>query len=362
MLFDGYMRPSEGVPSYIMDVGDYLDNRGHQTFYMVGGYEGDRERVVPLGRTACFGVNGNQVELALPITARRADEVLAQVSPDILHLQMPNNPFVSGRIIKRAEVPVVATFHVLPDSRMISLSMQVLLGLSRNRPSEIISNSKATQDFLKQRCRIESTLIPNPVDVQRFQAGKRLQKYDDGKTNILFFGRLVERKGAQHLITAVAGLGEKARKDLRVIIAGKGEQEGRLRQQVERLGLGSFVEFAGYIDERDKPNLLASADIAAFPATGGESFGIVLAEAMAARAGVVIGGNNPGYSSVLEPTKEALFDPKNQSEFTALLSRLISEKDERERIHSVQQALVQKFDIAVVGQAIERVYQRALEK
>lgn len=365
MLFDGYLRPSEGVPAYITDVGAYMDSRGHETSYLVGGHEGDLPNVVNLGRTATFGVNGNRVELALPISARRVDEVLHATKPDVLHLQMPHNPLVSGRVVSRADVPTVATFHVLPNSPMVSLAMRAVGAATRRSNalfSEVISNSRATQTFLRDAYRLDSTLIPNPVDVAKFQVGKRLERYDDGKVNLVFLGRLVERKGAQHLIEAVGALDSNSRKNVRVIIAGSGELQQKLRARTVQLGIAHQTRFLGYIEEADKPDLLASADLAAFPATGGESFGIVLAEAMAAGAGVVIGGNNAGYSSVLEDTPEALVNPTDTGAFSQLLHQFIHDTEERKRIHKIQQTAVKAFDISVVGAEIEKVYRRSLAK
>ena len=99
---------------------------------------------------------------------------------------------------------------------------------------------------------------------------------------------------------------------------------------------------------------------AIFPATGGESFGIVLAEAMAARAGVVIAGDNPGYRSVMQATPEMLVDPTDQMHFSNLIRELILDDENRRMIHEVQQGQVAQFDTEVVGAQIEAVYRSLL--
>lgn len=360
-LFDGYLRPSEGVPAYIDSLAGYMEGQGHEATYLVGGSDRTGPSIIELGRTATFGTNGNRVEQAPWISVKRAKEVLDLAEPDVLHLQMPHNPFASGRVVKRAaeDVPVVATFHVLPNSAGISIALRVIARMTGkfNRSlSAMISNSEATQQFLRDIYRIDSEHLPCPVEVSRFQAGKKLEQYNDDKTNVVFLGRLVERKGAQHLINAVGNLDDNTRKKLRLLIAGTGELEPELRGQVAKLALSENVEFLGYVSEDDKPDLLATADLAVFPATGGESFGIVLAEAMASGSGLVIGGNNPGYSSVLSDTPEAIVNPRDIGAFSNTLRRFIMNKEERQGLHEVQQQKVLQFDSSRVGARIEEIY------
>lgn len=100
----------------------------------------------------------------------------------------------------------------------------------------------------------------------------------------------------------------------------------------------------------------------AFPATGGESFGIVLLEAMASRAGVVIGGNNPGYASVLAPWPETIIDPYDTISFATQLERLLLNNSKRMQIHGLQQQAVKSYDVAVVGPRLVIAYQNAIAK
>ena len=226
-------------------------------------------------------------------------------------------------------------------------------------PNVIISNCAATQQFVKTAYGVDSEIIPCPVDVAKFQKGRKLEQYDDEKLNVVFLGRLVKRKGVKYLIDAVAGLSNSQRSQVRLLIAGTGELSQDLHNQASLSGIED-VEFLGYIKNEDKADILATADIAVFPATGGESFGIVLAEAMAASAGVVIGGDNPGYRSVLGSTPETLINPARISEFTNLLGRLIDDEDERQRLHEIQQASVAQFDINVVGKQIAEIYHNVI--
>lgn len=118
-----------------------------------------------------------------------------------------------------------------------------------------------------------------------------------------------------------------------------------------------MVEFKGYITETEKADYLASADVAVFPSLGGESFGIVLIEAMAARAKVVIGGNNAGYANVLAPVPGALFDPRDAQGLAKLITQLHSDKQLAQELHTQQQAMVKQYDVAVVGKKLLSWYQ-----
>jgi phosphatidylinositol alpha-mannosyltransferase len=116
------------------------------------------------------------------------------------------------------------------------------------------------------------------------------------------------------------------------------------------------INFPGFVTEEQKAKYLASADIAVFPSTGGESFGIVLTEAMSAGAGVTLGGNNPGYSSVLGDWPETLFDPDNIEEFARTLDRFLNSVSLRDRVGSLQHKAVVKYDIARICEQLERAY------
>jgi phosphatidylinositol alpha-mannosyltransferase len=116
------------------------------------------------------------------------------------------------------------------------------------------------------------------------------------------------------------------------------------------------VEFEGFISEADKPGYLGSANIAIFPSTGGESFGIVLIEAMAANSGIVVGGDNPGYRSVIGRWPDTLIDVKHPTIFAGQLAKLIADADLRKQIHQQQQTEVVKYDVRTVGPALLNLY------
>lgn len=366
-IYGGLYNPDSGVSNYIETVGSYFEQRGNNVNFLVAKSraEGD-PRVHSIGRVVMASMNGSETGLAMPITKKLARETLEELSPDVLDIQM-YNPFFDGRFISQVpeSTAVVGRYHILPASWRIELltrGLRLITHSARKRFDYISSTSKPTQEFALTAFGVESEVLPNPIDVNRFAAGERLEQYNDGKTNVVFIGRLDERKGVQYLLEAVSAFHEDTTRELRVLIGGQGPMRSELERLVRKHHLEHVVEFLGYVEEKDKPNLLASADIAVFPAPTGESFGIVLVEAMAAGAGAVIGGDNPGYSSVLGEFPETLVDPQNIASFSQTLQYLIDNPSQRADIQALQAEHVQQYDINVVGPKLETAYQDALKR
>jgi phosphatidylinositol alpha-mannosyltransferase len=227
------------------------------------------------------------------------------------------------------------------------------------RFDNIICVSEAAQAFAQSQFGIEhSVVLPNVVNVAHFKNGQPIAHFDDDKTTIVFLGRLVERKGCRYLIEAIRRLRDReAAHNLRVLICGKGPLEATLKQLVRRYQLSEIISFIGFIPEEDKANYLATADLAIFPSTGGESFGIVLCEAMAAGAGVVMGGDNMGYRTVLgAQANHVLFTPSNTQGFADKIQLLLANPKLCHQLHQWQQKAVQQYDVEVVGPKILALY------
>jgi phosphatidylinositol alpha-mannosyltransferase len=176
-------------------------------------------------------------------------------------------------------------------------------------------------------------------------------------------GRLVERKGCMQLLKALDLLNQKHRLgNVRVLICGKGELREELEKYAHDKKLGGVVHFVGFVTEQEKANYLATAQIAVFPSMGGESFGIVLVEAMAAGSEVVLGGNNPGYRSVLGERPKQLVKATNTKLFAASLQYYMSSTKPRETAYKWQQEAVKQYDVAVVGKNIIDIYKASVAK
>jgi phosphatidylinositol alpha-mannosyltransferase len=148
----------------------------------------------------------------------------------------------------------------------------------------------------------------------------------------------------------------------RVVICGTGPLRSKLEQYVQAHGLNEKVEFTGFVSEADKPRYYASADIAVFPSSGGESFGIVLLEAMSSGRAAVLAGNNPGYASVMSPKTELLFDPKDAAALADKLRLYMNDDNRRQELADWGSQYTQDFDVEAVGQKLLQVYKQALRK
>lgn len=365
---DSLDRP-DGVQQYELLLGEWERQQGHEVHYITS----DTVRTgIPNihSVTGNIGVTFNGNRLGTPgwTSKKTITQLLGRLQLDVLHVQMPYSPLMAGRIIRAAapETAVVGTFHILPTSSWTGLGSHALSSLQRGslkRFDSIMACSEPAQQFAKQVYGVDAKVVPNPVDLAAFRKVADRPRPADKPPTIAFLGRLVDRKGCQYLIEALHQLrAEHPELAFRAVIAGSGQLEQSLRRKSQQYQLEQLVTFAGFIDETVKPAFLHDADIAVFPAKGGESFGIVLTEAMAAGAGVVLAGNNPGYASVMEQKSDFLFKPDDTRELMQKLVKLLQNPEWAHRLHEQQQAMVEQYDIERVGPQVMEVYRQAIAK
>jgi phosphatidylinositol alpha-mannosyltransferase len=368
-VLDDSLDKTDGVQQYVLTVGQWLAAHGHTVHYLVGETKRtDIPNVHSLGRNMKVRFNQNRMSMPLPVSRKKIRELLQREEYDIIHVQMPYSPFLAGRVVKEAGrlTGVVATFHVAPHSRLVSFAnwlLRFMVGGSLGRFDEFISVSRVAQDFAWRTFRIESAIVPNTLRLDAFFDAQPHPDFTKS-TNIVFLGRLVERKGCQHFLKAVARLHEAngLSDDSKVIVCGAGPMEAQLKEYVRERGMAKLVHFTGFVDEREKPQYLAAADLAVYPSTGGESFGIVLLEGMAASRGVVLAGDNPGYASVMGERPEALFDPHNEQQLANKMQQYLDSKQARSKAREWQQQFVRQFDVPNVVDEILVIYNEALHK
>lgn len=363
-VLDDRIDVSDGVQQYVRTVGAWLEQQGHVVHFLVGqAPDNSSVNTHQLSRTVGLRFNKNRVRLPLPANISDIKAVLIKESFDVLHVQMPFAPWLAGKVIAAApdSTAIVGTFHVVLNSPIVAQfarALRPVYAKYAKRIDEVCAVSEPAHALMQRSLGLHGTIIPNTVNLETYKIAKHHKRYVDDKLNILFLGRLVERKGARYAIEAFARVSDP--KKHRLIIIGDGPLRAKLEKRIKAIGLAGLVVFEGYVNEKEKPSFLAAADIALFPATGGESFGIVLLEAMAARAGVVLAGDNPGYKAVLGSIPEALIDPKNIVEFSERLKNIINDTPLRRQLHRQQQTLIQQYDVHTVGPQILRMYQAAL--
>lgn len=369
-VFDDSLDQSDGIQQYMFSLHAWLTGQGHEVHFLVGETRrSDIPHVHSLSKNFTVQFNGNKLTIPLWGRTKQIRKVLQREQYDILHVQVPYHPLMAGRIIKHApaKTSVVGTFHVAPYSPFVT-AMTYLLGLW-SRPTlkkfdRMISVSTAAQAFCAKTYRLQTEVLPNVFDYERFSSAQPLPQYDDNVLTIVFLGRLVPRKGCMRLLEAVYDVRQLS-KDLptfRVVICGAGQLEHVLKKYVTDHGLDDVVEFAGRVSEDDKPRYLASADIAAFPSSGGESFGIVLTEAMASGKAAVLGGDNPGYRTVLGGRPEFLFETADNVMLTKKLEWLLTSEHDRKDAAAWAKAESKQYDVEVVGQKLVALYQSVAKK
>jgi phosphatidylinositol alpha-mannosyltransferase len=369
LVLDTSLDPPDGVQQYVIGLGEWLRGQGHEVHYLVGQTEHRQlPNVHSLSRNITVQFNGNRTTIPLFANRKKIHEVLRRYNFDVLHVQTPHHPFVAQPLVLAANrrTAVIGTFHIAAYNWLVTVGNWLLgwwLRPSLKRFDQIVSVSPAAADFARRTFHIKTEVLPNVIDYQLYHEAKPLSQYDDDVLTILFLGRLVPRKGCRLLLEAVAQLAQdKELPAFRVVLCGKGSEAGKLQRFANRNGLHDVVEMTGFVDEADKPRYYASADIAVFPSSGGESFGIVLLEAMASGLAAVLAGDNPGYRSVLEPHQELLFDPYDATALAAKLKEYLINERLRTAAGRWGTDYSRQFDINVIGQKLLAVYHQALRK
>lgn len=368
-VLDDSLDKADGVQQYVLTLGHWYTQQGHEVHYLVGETKRrDVRHVRSLSKNLRVQFNQNRMSTPLPAKRSEIRKLLNQEQFDVLHVQMPFSPFLAARVVRMASpnTVVIGTFHIVPFSwqeKVATRLLRMLVWRALRRFDMTISVSEPARRFAKRSFGVKSVVIPNVVNVAAFHNGKKMRKYTDGKTTIVFLGRLVARKGCMQLLQALQIMHEERLLDgVRVVICGKGPDEARLHEYARQHRLTKCVQFVGFISEIEKANYLASADIAVFPSTGGESFGIVLIEAMAAKAGVVLGGNNIGYKSVLRERPAQLIEPNNAKKFAKTLKAFAFNAPARKRATVWQAQQIVKYDVSKVGPQLIGLYQELIAK
>lgn len=300
-------------------------------------------------------------QVSASISGDYIDEVLEFEKFDILHFHEPWIPMLSRQILTHSRSVNVATFHAkIPETIMSQSFMKVVTPYLKSvlkYVDDITAVSEAAAEYIGTLTDQPITIIPNGISLKtyKFRATDQVKP----KQMILYIGRLERRKGLKYLLKAYDLLTTQ-RDDVELVIAGDGPDRLKLETMVADLKLPN-VSFLGYISEAEKQDLLSVADVFCSPAIFGESFGIVLLEAIA--CGVpVVAGNNPGYSSVLQGVGAlSLVKPQDSQEFARRLDTFLGEPTVRKMWRDWAKTYVKQFSYPVVVKQYEEAYLAALE-
>ncbi|AZA11555.1 glycosyltransferase family 4 protein [Corynebacterium gerontici] len=340
-----------GVQAHIIDLAEELIRRGH-TVRVLGPCSPNTD--VPAfvckgGRSIPVPYNGSVARIAVgPSLLRRTKQFIRDGDFDVLHIHEPNSPSFSMAALRMARGPIVATYHAsTTKSRLLKLLLPVLKG-----PLEKIRGGIAVSEMAR-RWQVEMlggdpVLIPNGVATHTFaqHSSDRSSNTGDRPIEIVFLGRIDEsRKGLAVLLKALDGID----RDVHVSVIGAGTPRKH-----------PMVDYLGRVSDEEKAEILGRADIYVAPNLGGESFGIVLVEAMAAGAAVVA-SDLEAFAAVCDAEAEhpagALFPTGDPDGLRAVLQHLIDRPKQRKELASRGQERAELYDWDSVADAVLRVYE-----
>lgn len=346
-----------GVSAHVHDLANALIRKGHYVSVIAPAEsdEGLPPFVESTGKPRAVRYNGSVARLSFgPLVARRVGKWIEQGQFDVLHVHEPLAPSVSVLACWAAKGPIVATWHSSMDRSRVILSLAKLAQTVMEKVSARIAVSPAAKQTMMEHLGGDAVIIPNGVDVSSFAAAKAMPGWGIEQKSLVFFGRVDEsRKGLVVLLEALPKIRESF-PDLKVLIAGPGD----CKDLLDTLSAAdrACITQLGLVDELEKPNVYASGTLYVAPNTGGESFGIVLLEAMASGTPVVA-SDLPAFKRVLQDGQcGKLFNNEDSESLAQTVIELLNNDQEQLRLRTAGKTRVVDFDWDTVADEIIEVY------
>jgi phosphatidyl-myo-inositol alpha-mannosyltransferase len=347
-----------GVQEHIMGLAEALIDLGHQVS-VISPADDDAPLpayVVPAGRAVPVPYNGSVARLAFGfLSASRVRRWLKEGGFDVVHVHEPAAPSLSLLACWVADGPIVATVHTaIPRSRAMHAAEPILQS-ALEKISGRIAVSEAARTTLVEHFGGDAVLIPNGVSVRKFEKADPLPGWPGDGGALGFLGRMDEpRKGFSILLRAFEMLAAQ-RPGLRLLVAGHGDADEALAKTPP--ALRDRIVMLGQVSDADKVRVYHSVDVFCAPNTGGESFGIVLAEAMAAGAPIVASDLDAFRKVLRRGQAGELFPTGNAAELAAAAARLLDQPELRAGRSAAASAAVRAYDWPVVARDVVRVYE-----
>lgn len=356
-----------GVNSHIVHLREQFVARGHEVRIIAPSssdpHELARDGVLVVGRPRPVPASGSIARISLSLRlAGQVKQILHREQFDIIHLHEPLLPALPITVLRCSNAINVGTFHAFSGRnfgyyygrRILKRWFRLLHGK--------IAVSRPAMEFVSQYFPGYYNIIPNGIDYQRFSRPRpRLPEFDDGKLNILFVGRLEKRKGLAHLLRAYSWVKPQIPESRLIIVGPESKKRRGYQSWIAATGLPD-VHWTGYVPDADLPRYYQSADIYCSPATGQESFGIVLLEAMAAGA-AVLASRIPGYAGVVTDGLDgALVPPKDDRALAEGILRLAGDRGLREALAARGHLTAAKYDWPIVAEQVLDYYERLLSE
>jgi phosphatidyl-myo-inositol alpha-mannosyltransferase len=347
-----------GVQQHIRDLAEALIGLGHEVS-VISPADDDTplpEYVVPAGRAVPVPYNGSVARLAFGfLSASRVRRWIKEGAFDVLHVHEPAAPSLSLLACWLADGPIVATVHTATPRSRVMHAAYPALQTALEKISGRIAVSEAARTTLVEHTGRDAVLIPNGVTVRRYEKASPLAGWPGEGGALGFLGRMDEpRKGLDVLLRAFGQLAAD-RRGLRLLIAGPGDGESALEKVPA--GQREQVVLLGQVSEDDKASVYHSVDVFCAPNTGGESFGIVLAEAMAAGAPIVA-SDLDAFRQVLRGGRAGeLFETGDADALARAAGRLLDDPQRRADLSAAAAEAVRAYDWPVVARDVVQVYE-----
>ena len=324
------------------------------------------DRFIPIGKPRPIPSSGSIVRITISLRlAPTIKAVLDEEKFDIVHLHEPFMPMLCSAVLRFSDGPTIGTFHACDARPGYQIGWPIgrlMLNRRQRKLDGKIAVSKPAMKFVSKYVPGYYNIIPNGIDIERFSPDvSPIEEFCDGKQNIVFVGRLEHRKGLKYLIKAY----QQVKREIpssRLIVVGPGTRlRKRYEKWIRRHGLEDVV-FVGYAPSEELPRYYKTADVFCAPATRGESFGIVLLEAMAVGKPIVA-TNIDGYASVVAHGEEGwLVPPKDSKELAQALISVLSDGKLRQQMGAKGRLKAEEYSWEHVAQRVFDYYVRVLSE
>ncbi|MGW4119422.1 glycosyltransferase family 4 protein [Nocardia sp. NPDC004711] len=346
-----------GVQAHVVELAQVLIERGHKVSVLAPAADDTPlpDFVVSAGKAVAIPYNGSVARLSFGPTAyTRIRRWIAENDFDVLHIHEPNAPSLSMLALKIAEGPIVATFHTSTTKSLVLSTFQGVLRPYHEKISGRIAVSELARRWQVEALGGDAVEIPNGVDVPAFAHAPLLAGYPRPGKSVLFLGRFDEpRKGMEVLLGALPEL-VRRHPQLELLIVGRGDEDRLRREAGENAG---HLRFLGQVSDAEKASAMRSADVYVAPNLGGESFGIVLVEAMAAGTAVVASDLDAFRRVLRDGTAGQLVPVGDSARLGEAISGMLTDDARREEFIRTANQVVGEYDWPVVAEQILRVYE-----
>lgn len=352
-----------GVTEHVAALDKHFRELGHDTRIIAASSTDEDvlgEHIIKVsGAILPVSVSGSKARVAYsPQVYQRVKKILQEEQFDVVHIHEPTIPMLSIAVLRHSHAINVGTFHAYRETTSAYAYMRPLIKRVLGRLDGRIFVSDAVQESITRYFPGDYVIIPNGIDYARFSSPttQPIERFNDGRPNILFVGRMEKRKGFRHLIRAFVYI-KKEIPDARLIVVGAYEdkEKGPFLRYARTHKLHG-VHFVGRVSPEDLPRYYRTATVFCAPSTGFESFGIVLLEAMA--AGVpIIASDIPGYRGVLENGRGGLLVPPGDEQAIArAITSLLRDPAKKARMSECGRQTAAEHDWSIIAQRVLDYY------